>query len=94
VVKSYLKAFTIKVKMHIIQSTHHGVVIGYPTVSSVKVKLCEIHGHFTVIDLCEAYDYFIAHLVGMILTIIKVKLCVIHSTHQCVAIGYPHSVQC
>ena len=65
------------------------MVIGYPTVSSGKVKLCEVFGHFTVLDLCEAYGFFIAHLVGIILTIIKVKLCVIQSLHQCVVIGYP-----
>jgi len=36
------------------------VVILYPTVSSVKVKLYEVYGHFTVLDLCEAYGCFIA----------------------------------
>jgi len=49
------------------------VVIGYPTVSSVKVKLREVYGYFTILDLCKAYGFFIAHLVGMILIIIKVK---------------------
>jgi len=82
----------IKLKLYIIHSLYQCVVIrtyiSYPTVSSIEVDFCEVYGHFTVLGLCEAYGCFIAHLVGMILTIIKVKLCVIHSPHQCVVIGY------
>jgi len=68
----------IKVKLCVIHSSHQCVII---TVCSVKVKSCEVYSHFTVLDLCEAYGCFIALLVGMILTIIKEKLSVIHSPH-------------
>jgi len=34
------------------------------------VNLCEVYGHFTVLELFEAYGCFIASLVGMTLRII------------------------
>jgi len=41
------------------------------TVSSVKLKLCEVYSHFTVLELFEAYGCFICNsLVGMTLRII------------------------
>ena len=74
--------------MCVIHSTYQCVVvIGYPTVSSVKVNLCEVYGHFTVLNLCEAYGYFIATPCWYDFNNYQSKI--VPLIMQCVVIGCP-----
>jgi len=48
--------------MCVIQSHYRYVAIGHHTMSSAKANLCEVGGHFTIPDFCEAYGCFIVPL--------------------------------